>query len=86
MTRLSRATTSALLALPLAIAFAPDRPRAQAQTPELKMVAAEMKWRSIGPYRGGRTKAITGQPGQPKVFYIAAVDGGMWKDTHFGRT
>ena len=46
----------------------------------------ELKWRNIGPFRGGRTKAATGVPGQPNVFYIGAVNGGVWKTTDFGRT
>src|SRR5580765_4512545 len=45
-----------------------------------------MRWRPIGPFRGGRTKAITGVPSQPNVFYMAAVNGGVWKTTDFGRT
>ncbi|OLE83320.1 MAG: glycoside hydrolase [Acidobacteria bacterium 13_1_20CM_2_65_9] len=45
-----------------------------------------MRWRAIGPFRGGRTKAITGVPSQPNVFYMAAVNGGVWKTTDFGRT
>ena len=45
-----------------------------------------MRWRSIGPFRGGRTKAITGVPSQPNVFYMAAVNGGVWKTNDFGRT
>ncbi|MEO8448526.1 MAG: glycoside hydrolase [Gemmatimonadota bacterium] len=40
----------------------------------------------IGPFRGGRTKAAAGVPGQPNVFYIGAVNGGVWKTTDFGRT
>ncbi len=47
---------------------------------------AELQWRHIGPFRGGRTKAATGVPQQPNVFYIAAVNGGVWKTTDFGRT
>ncbi len=47
---------------------------------------AELKWRSIGPYRGGRTKAASGVPGQPNVFYIAATNGGVWKTTDYGVT
>jgi photosystem II stability/assembly factor-like uncharacterized protein len=47
---------------------------------------SEMRWRSIGPYRGGRTVAITGVPHQPNVFYMAAVNGGVWKTTDFGHT
>src|SRR5256885_12058114 len=36
----------------------------------------EMQWRMIGPFRGGRTRAVAGVPSQPNVFYIGAVDGG----------
>ncbi len=46
----------------------------------------EMHWRMIGPYRGGRTRAATGVPGQPSVFYIGQVDGGVWKTDDYGRT
>ncbi|MBK6489731.1 MAG: glycoside hydrolase [Gemmatimonadetes bacterium] len=46
----------------------------------------EMQWRHIGPFRAGRTKAATGVPQQPNLFYIAAVNGGAWKTTDFGRT
>ena len=35
----------------------------------------EMRWRGIGPLRAGRTKAATGVPQQPNVFYMAAVNG-----------
>ena len=45
-----------------------------------------MRWRSIGPHRGGRSVAITGVPRQPSVFYMAAVNGGIWKTTDFGQT
>ena len=45
---------------------------------------AEMQWRVIGPFRGGRTVAVTGVPGKPNVFYFAAVNGGLWKSTDYG--
>ena len=45
-----------------------------------------MKWRTIGPYRGGRTRACAGVPNQPNVFYIGAVNGGVWKTDDYGRT
>jgi photosystem II stability/assembly factor-like uncharacterized protein len=47
---------------------------------------AEMRWRSVGPLRGGRTRACAGVPSQPNVFYIGAVNGGVWKTDDFGRT
>jgi photosystem II stability/assembly factor-like uncharacterized protein len=47
---------------------------------------SELRWRCIGPFRGGRTVAITGVPHQQNVFYMAAVNGGVWKTTDFGNT
>src|SRR5512141_1793754 len=44
-----------------------------------------LKWRCIGPYRGGRTVGATGVPGQPNVFYIGVNNGGVWKSTDYGR-
>jgi photosystem II stability/assembly factor-like uncharacterized protein len=46
----------------------------------------EMRWRMIGPFRGGRTVAISGIPAQPNVFYMAPNNGGMWKTNDYGRT
>ncbi len=40
----------------------------------------------IGPFRGGRTRAATGVPTQPNVFYVGQVNGGVWKTADYGRT
>ena len=48
--------------------------------------APDMHWRMIGPFRGGRTRAASGVPGEPNVFYVGQVDGGVWKSTDYGRT
>jgi photosystem II stability/assembly factor-like uncharacterized protein len=45
-----------------------------------------LRWRLIGPFRGGRTVAITGIPGKPNVFYMAPNNGGVWKTTDYGQT
>ena len=45
-----------------------------------------MKWRMIGPFRGGRTVGAVGVPQQPNVFYIGVNNGGVWKTTDYGRT
>src|SRR5437660_10664895 len=45
----------------------------------------EMRWRMIGPFRGGRTVAAVGVRNQPNVFYIGANNGGVWKTTDYGR-
>ncbi|HEY1528329.1 MAG TPA: glycoside hydrolase [Candidatus Angelobacter sp.] len=49
-------------------------------------VLSSLKWRSIGPYRGGRTRAVAGVPSQPNVFYIGVCNGGVWKTNDYGRT
>jgi photosystem II stability/assembly factor-like uncharacterized protein len=46
----------------------------------------ELRWRMIGPFRGGRTVAISGVPAQPNVFYMAPNNGGVWKTTDYGAT
>src|SRR5207248_7260317 len=43
-----------------------------------------MKWRLVGPYRGGRVLAVTGVPSQPNTYYFGAVAGGVWKTTDGG--
>jgi photosystem II stability/assembly factor-like uncharacterized protein len=46
----------------------------------------ELRWRMIGPFRGGRTRAAVGVPSQPNVFYVGQVNGGVWKTEDYGRT
>ncbi|MGH8163210.1 MAG: WD40/YVTN/BNR-like repeat-containing protein, partial [Rhodanobacteraceae bacterium] len=58
---------------------------APAQTIGPKLFDA-MRWRVIGPFRGGRTVAISGVPTQPGVFYMAPNNGGVWKTFDYGRT
>ena len=45
-----------------------------------------LKWRLIGPFRGGRINAVSGMPGQPNTFFYGSVGGGVWKSTNAGRT
>ena len=46
----------------------------------------DLKWRSIGPFRGGRVLAVTGVPSDPLHFYFGAVNGGAWESRDAGRT
>jgi photosystem II stability/assembly factor-like uncharacterized protein len=48
-------------------------------------ITQDLQWRLVGPHRGGRTRAITGVPGQPHVFLAGAVNGGVWKSDDDGR-
>lgn len=49
-------------------------------------VFSGLHWREIGPYRGGRTLAVTGVPGDPLAFYFGAVGGGVWSSENAGHT
>ncbi len=62
--------------------------QSESSSPESAVAATlpEMHWRMIGPFRGGRTRAATGVPGQPNLFYVGQVDGGVWKSDDYGRT
>ncbi len=46
----------------------------------------QLRWRMVGPFRGGRTHAAAGAASQPSVFYVAQVNGGVWKTEDYGRT
>src|SRR6266849_1644119 len=45
-----------------------------------------LRWRMIGPFRGGRALAASGVPGQSDTYYFGAVAGGVWKTTNGGVT
>ena len=45
-----------------------------------------LRWRLVGPFRGGRVDAVAGDPTKPLVFYFGAVNGGVWKTANAGQT
>ncbi|MEL6988485.1 MAG: glycosyl hydrolase, partial [Bacteroidota bacterium] len=57
----------------------------EAQTPDDSVYEA-LEYRLIGPFRGGRSAAVTGVPGQPDLFYMGATGGGVWRTTNGGTT
>jgi len=68
------AALSIALALPLA---------AQQYPAEL---FSGLQWRDVGPMRGGRTYAVSGNVSQPDTYYMGSVGGGVWKTENSGRT
>jgi photosystem II stability/assembly factor-like uncharacterized protein len=56
-----------------------------AQTPDPALYSA-LRWRHVGPFRGGRTVGAAGVVQQPNVFYIGVNNGGVWKTTDYGLT
>ena len=47
---------------------------------------SSLEYRLVGPFRGGRSAAVTGVPGEPNLFYFGATGGGVWKTLDGGRT
>src|SRR5215470_12917264 len=45
---------------------------------------ASLRYRPIGPFRGGRSAAVTGVPGKPLLFYFGSTGGGVWRTTDGG--
>src|SRR5687767_15568550 len=52
---------------------------APAPADDLNTFFKPVKWRSIGPFRGGRSNASTGVVGDPKTYYMGTTGGGLWK-------
>src|SRR4051812_44018198 len=46
----------------------------------------QLQWRNIGPFRGGRVAAVSGDAGDPATFYFGSVGGGVWKTANAGAT
>src|SRR5690348_10764605 len=46
----------------------------------------QLQWRSVGPLRGGRVLAVTGDPVDARKFYFGSVNGGVWRTDDAGRT
>ena len=78
VSRLSRCLGAVLLTL-----AGPGLTPAQTNTAS---ITQDLHWRLVGPFRGGRTRAITGVPGEPHTFLAGAVNGGVWKSDDDGRT
>ncbi|SPE35992.1 conserved exported hypothetical protein [Candidatus Sulfopaludibacter sp. SbA6] len=69
----------------LLFALASLLPAVSAQNFDPKLYSA-LEWRTIGPFRGGRTVGVAGIPDQPNVFYIGVNNGGVWKTDDYAHT
>jgi hypothetical protein len=78
-----RSLIHCLLAAAAPVLFASAACSLSAQSTD---VASAMHWRSIGPTRAGRARALAGVPSQPNVFYAGYDNGGVWRSTDYGST
>ncbi|NAS10849.1 WD40/YVTN/BNR-like repeat-containing protein [Poritiphilus flavus] len=76
--------TLVLLCLPLSTQ-AQRKKRSTITNPYQESLYSSLKYRLVGPFRGGRSAAVTGVPGEPNLFYFGATGGGVWKTTDGGR-
>jgi len=83
--------TAAAPSLGGALLSSPERWRALATTgaaarmQQVASLATGLRWRMLGPFRGGRVDAVSGAPGRPNEFYFGSVNGGVWKTIDAGR-
>jgi photosystem II stability/assembly factor-like uncharacterized protein len=97
--RFARTLATALLPIALLLAPAGADPALAAKTPKKEAAApsaakppvdpalfAASKWREVGPYRGGRSAAVAGLPGDRNTYYFGSTGGGVWKTTDAGLT
>ncbi len=77
---------SALIAFALTVASARPAVEAQQTSTIDPSIYAGMKWRSIGPDRGGRSIAVAGSAARPNEYFFGAVGGGVFKSDDYGNT
>jgi photosystem II stability/assembly factor-like uncharacterized protein len=80
--KLTQSLLIVLLTLVIHDGFAQKRNKKQPPVNTLSYdtsLYSALEWRSIGPYRGGRSAAVAGIEGKPSVFYMGATGGGVWK-------
>lgn len=71
----------------IAITFASLSPSLGAQTPpNFDNAHFDLRYRMVGPARGGRVTTVTGVPSEPRTFYMGVASGGLWKTTDAGAT
>jgi photosystem II stability/assembly factor-like uncharacterized protein len=73
-----------LLALPLTLSAQAPKPKPMA-TPDDATLFQHLRYRNVGPARGGRVTTVTGVPSQPHTFYMGSTGGGIWRTTDAGQ-
>ena len=70
--------------LVLCLFTAPLSVQAQQSADDYNTIFKPVKWRSIGPFRGGRSVCGSGVVGDPKTYYMGTTGGGLWKTDDMG--
>ena len=73
------------LAVACILAVSIAAPAGARQASAAVQLSSKLQWRSVGPYIGGRVVAVAGVPSKPNLFYMGAVQGGIWRSTTYGQ-
>src|ERR1051325_1594108 len=84
-TFLGRITACASIVFLLVLIVGGLSPRVSARRQDAG-VYKSLRWRLLGPFRGGRVNGVAGVRAEPDTFYFGAVGGGVWKTVNAGRT
>ncbi len=79
----------ALLTILTLVMCAPLQAQRKKQTPETRYEESlynSIRWRLVGPFRGGRAGTVTGVAGNPNLYYMGTAGGGVWKSEDAGNT
>ncbi|TKD67241.1 glycosyl hydrolase [Flavobacterium sp. ASW18X] len=74
------------LALAIPTVQAQRRKKQNQDTAPKEELYSSLEYRLVGPFRGGRSAAVTGVPGEPNLYYFGATGGGVWKTLDGGRS
>src|SRR5271167_1447018 len=77
--------TAAIALTVLTVVVSGSNAPAAASPTQPQAVTSKLQWRNVGPWVGGRVVAVAGVPGR-NLFYMGAVDGGVWRSTNYGIT
>ena len=80
------ASRTCIAGIAVALLLFTSRAEAQRKEPIDPASFAQLHWRNIGPFRGGRAVAVAGVAGDARIAYSGAVGGGVWKTANAGRT
>ncbi|MGJ8733855.1 MAG: VPS10 domain-containing protein [Cellulophaga sp.] len=86
LNHLKNSTFLLLLLCICQISFAQKRKQKSTTDQYPEALYSSMQYRLIGPFRGGRSAAVTGVPNKPNLFYFGATGGGVWKTEDGGRS
>jgi photosystem II stability/assembly factor-like uncharacterized protein len=70
----------------LCLSYGYSQQATTSSSPQHEEMYSSVEWRHVGPFRGGRSCAVTGVPGKPQLYYFGSTGGGVWKTENGGQS